>query len=479
MDVDAALPHTTRLMPDRRGGLHVVRSLRLVLTAFALAAVLALAGAGTAAAIPIGGTTPVATSFTRTIAEHGYVDLTPPGLFGYSYSPVARSLSLEVGSWTPVGVGGSSIYLGTGQVTYTPAGHWSGSVSLPWRVFDGFEYSNWASMTVVVTPVNDGPEHDWRVDNPRFTIDEDTVYDSGTPGLLNGFSDPEGDPMTAEIVQQGANGTATVDADGSFSYTPKPEFYGNDYFIFRVTDGQIASGEYWAYATVNQVDDPPIGRPDFYSTKYAQPLAVYAPGVLGNDFDPDDWSLTAQLVAGPSHGTLTLPPPPVGEEDMLASMAGGQPLTAVGQIGSNGSFYYAPDAGFTGTDTFTYRVSDGTNLSDPVTVSIYVGAPDAGTQVGRPWSPYIVWRNSRFLVFGSLGFRHPAGKPAVTMRCYRFEAGQWVLKKSFAVKAPRGRRVRYAGYISLPERGRWKLIAEHTDGDGVTAASPSRLMWVR
>ena len=64
-----------------------------------------------------------------------------------------------------------------------------------------------------------------------------------------------------------------------------------------------------------------------------------APGVLANDTDPDGDPLTAVLVTGPSHGTLTL--------------------------NANGSFTYTPAANFTGTDSFTYRASDGTLNSSP------------------------------------------------------------------------------------------------------------------
>ena len=65
-------------------------------------------------------------------------------------------------------------------------------------------------------------------------------------------------------------------------------------------------------------------------------LTVAAPGVLGNDADPDGNPLTATLVTGAGHGSLTL--------------------------NANGSFTYTPAANFNGTDTFTYRASDGTRL---------------------------------------------------------------------------------------------------------------------
>ena len=72
------------------------------------------------------------------------------------------------------------------------------------------------------------------------------------------------------------------------------------------------------------------------------------PGVLENDSDADDDTLSAVLVGATGHGSLTL--------------------------NSDGSFTYTPDAGFSGTDSFTYSASDSTNNSNTVTVSINVHA---------------------------------------------------------------------------------------------------------
>jgi len=72
------------------------------------------------------------------------------------------------------------------------------------------------------------------------------------------------------------------------------------------------------------------------------------PGVLANDRSIDGLPLTAELVSGVSHGQLALQP--------------------------NGTFTYTPTPGYVGDDGFTYRTSDGTNLSDPVSVSIKVTA---------------------------------------------------------------------------------------------------------
>lgn len=94
---------------------------------------------------------------------------------------------------------------------------------------------------------------------------------------------------------------------------------------------------------------------DAYSTPYASPLSVPAPGVLANDDDTQDNDpLSASLVRAPARGDVNL--------------------------NVNGAFTYTPDAGFSGTDTFTYAVDDAMNVSAPATVSIAVGAAPQGVQ---------------------------------------------------------------------------------------------------
>jgi VCBS repeat-containing protein len=96
------------------------------------------------------------------------------------------------------------------------------------------------------------------------------------------------------------------------------------------------------------VNDIPVAVADTFEINNDQTLSVTLPGILGNDSDVDSPVLTANLVSGPNHGTLTLQP--------------------------DGSFVYAPDATHEGLDSFTYRASDGSDDSQPVTVSILVHA---------------------------------------------------------------------------------------------------------
>jgi hypothetical protein len=90
---------------------------------------------------------------------------------------------------------------------------------------------------------------------------------------------------------------------------------------------------------------PPEAADDVYGTEVNTPLAVAAPGVLGNDSDPDSEELTAQVDLGPGHGELVLAP--------------------------DGAFVYTPTLDFTGVDTFTYVASDGV-LTDAAQVQITV-----------------------------------------------------------------------------------------------------------
>ena len=115
--------------------------------------------------------------------------------------------------------------------------------------------------------------------------------------------------------------------------------------------------------TVSPVDDPPTAVADTYSLGEGHTFSVPASsGLLANDSDIDPSSvLTAVLVTGPAHGTLTLDP--------------------------DGSFTYVPDANFNGVDTFTYQASDGTATSTPVTVTLNVSddvtlSPGSGRATG-------------------------------------------------------------------------------------------------
>jgi hypothetical protein len=87
-----------------------------------------------------------------------------------------------------------------------------------------------------------------------------------------------------------------------------------------------------------------VANADFYPATNNTLLSAPAPGILAND--SGNGTLTALLVSGPSGGTLTLT--------------------------NNGGFTYLPTNPFVGTDTFSYRVTDGQTTSAVTTVSLSV-----------------------------------------------------------------------------------------------------------
>jgi len=94
------------------------------------------------------------------------------------------------------------------------------------------------------------------------------------------------------------------------------------------------------------VNNAPVAIDDVYTTLENTALSVAAPGVLGNDSDPDGDALAVSLVIGPANGTLVL--------------------------NSDGSFDYTPNAGFSGVDSFDYEACDSGPLCDIATVWLEV-----------------------------------------------------------------------------------------------------------
>jgi hypothetical protein len=180
----------------------------------------------------------------------------------------------------------------------------------------------------------------------------DRVLTIGAPGVLGNDSDPDFDTLSAVLDSTTSNGSLSLAADGSYDYTPDPGYVGTDAFTYHADDGTAVSGT--ATVTIDVTDAAPVANDDAYTVDKNASLSVGAgSGVMANDSDPDPGeSLAASVVSGTTDGTLSL--------------------------NGDGSFDYSPDAGFSGTDAFTYRVSDGALTSTAtVTIDVVNHAPSA------------------------------------------------------------------------------------------------------
>ena len=229
-----------------------------------------------------------------------------------------------------------------GSFSYTPGPGYSGTDSFTYSASDGNGGTAAATVTINVIGTNDAPV----ATDDGFVVAEDGVLTIAAPGLLGNDSDPDGDGISVDnIIAPPANGVLTWNPDGSFSYTPNPNFNGTDSFTYETSDGRGGTDTATVTIGVTPVNDAPVAQNDAAATIEDTPALG---NVLSNDTDVDGDALNAILVSGPAHGSLTLNP--------------------------DGSFTYTPAANYNGPDSFTYKANDGQADSNIATVSIAVGA---------------------------------------------------------------------------------------------------------
>ncbi|MFC5531640.1 beta strand repeat-containing protein [Cohnella yongneupensis] len=243
---------------------------------------------------------------------------------------------------------GSVTLNANGTFTYTPAANFNGTDSFTYKANDGTVDSNVVSVTISVTAVNDAPV---AVGDSGFSVAEDgTLTTAIADSVLNNDSDVDGNTLTAVKVSNPSNGSVTLNANGTFTYTPTANFNGTDSFTYNANDGTVDSNVVSVTISVTAVNDAPVAVADsgFSVAEDGTLTTAIADSVLNNDSDIDGNTLTAVKVSNPSNGSVTL--------------------------NANGTFTYTPTANFNGTDSFTYNANDGAADSNVVSVTISVTA---------------------------------------------------------------------------------------------------------
>ncbi len=113
--------------------------------------------------------------------------------------------------------------------------------------------AGYASVSITMLTPNNAPV---AVDD-AYSVDENTTITVAAPGVLANDSDVDGDPLRAVLVSDVSNGTLTLNDDGSFSYTPAPDYTGSDSFTYVANDGQADSNIATVSITVNASSPPP------------------------------------------------------------------------------------------------------------------------------------------------------------------------------------------------------------------------------
>ncbi len=233
-----------------------------------------------------------------------------------------------------------------GSFIYTPNLYFHGNDSFTYKANDGTLDSNVVTVSFLVRHVNQPPVG---VDDFYTTPENQTL--SGN--VVANDQDIDGNSLTAFLNDSQMHGTMTLHTDGTFVYTPDPDYHGTDSFTYFADDGSSFSQLTTVHINVLFVNHPPTAVNDTYGVVENQTLSG---NVLSNDTDVDGQTLQAFINDSPTHGNMTLH--------------------------NDGTFVYSPTAGFLGTDSFTYVATDGQSFSNLATVTINVYAvPSAPTNV--------------------------------------------------------------------------------------------------
>jgi gliding motility-associated-like protein len=229
-----------------------------------------------------------------------------------------------------------------GSFRYIPEANYNGTDQFSYYISDGNTMSTVAIVTLNIHPQNDAPVGN----DDTYNTSEDRTLIVNSPGILANDIDIDGNSLTATLISTTSNGVLTLNPDGSFTYQPNTNYSGTDSFTYAANDGNLLSNTVTVTINVGETNDAPVSENDSYVTIEDMQLTVDMPGVLDNDSDPDNNSLSAVLVSNVTHGVLSL--------------------------NTNGSFTYTPNANYNGFDSFTYQASDGQTTGNTATVTITI-----------------------------------------------------------------------------------------------------------
>ncbi len=243
---------------------------------------------------------------------------------------------------------------GAKSYLYAPAANYNGSDSFTFHVYDGTTYSNNATISISINPMNDPP-----VANAASV----SVNAGGSVDIVLTGSDIDGDSLTYTTPRNPTIGTlSSLSNTNQVTYTPNSDITsGTDSFLFAVNDGTVANS-----ATVSITIVPvPMAMGSYVTVAQNGSADIYLLGTLDGQLDS---SFTCATTTTPVHGSLR-------------------------STSSSCHKQYTPSADYFGTDSFDFIISNGTITSEPATLHVNVMPPTGyadrpKVQVGVNWVPY-------------------------------------------------------------------------------------------
>ncbi|EJC6865042.1 tandem-95 repeat protein, partial [Vibrio parahaemolyticus] len=252
-----------------------------------------------------------------------------------------------------------------GVATINPTADWNGSETLTFTATDPSGESVSQTVNFTVAPVAD------------IVADKATVVED-TPTIIKvlGNDTFEGDDKVVSLDTNNgpANGTVSVNPDGSVTYTPNDNYHGADSFTYIVTSGGVSEST-TVNVDVTPVNDTPVAKDDIATTQEDTAVTI---DVLPNDTDVDGDKLSIESASVPKEqGTVEV---------------------------VNGKLVFTPTENFNGDAEITYTVTDGA-LTDQATVKVTVNAVNdtpvvesniADQALAEDFTPYTIDLNTTF-----------------------------------------------------------------------------------
>ncbi|MFC0878393.1 Ig-like domain-containing protein, partial [Saccharicrinis sp. FJH2] len=255
---------------------------------------------------------------------------TDEDVLSIAFDPLLNDYDADNSGLSMVSVGspvnGTIIPQGGGIYKYQPNLNFNGMDSASYVIQDGEGDQSTGKIYFTVTPVND----------PPVAVLENRITQEDTPvniKVLTNDSDVDGNlsPSGVTITQNPTHGTVVVEADGSVTYTPDANYFGQDNFYYKLIDDAGAeSNTVMDRILVFPVDDLPIAVNDTATTieDAVSPLIV---SPLNNDSDPDNSGLILSIVNPPVNGSAII-------------------------FGDN--ILYTPNADYYGMDSILYQIKE-------------------------------------------------------------------------------------------------------------------------
>ena len=238
------------------------------------------------------------------------------------------------------------------RLVYIPNEGFTGEDTFTYTIGDGNGGFDTAEVKVIVDGANTAP----------VAVDDSVTTTEGTKvgvRVLNNDSDPDGDTLQLKSFTQAANGRVVRNnggtkgdlSDDRLVYTPNDGFTGTDTFTYTIADGKGGFDTAEVTVTVDAANTAPVAVDDSATTTEGTKVGVR---VLNNDSDPDGDTLQLKSFTQAANGRV------------VRNNGGTK-----GDL-SDDRLVYTPNEGFSGTDSFTYTISDGKGGHDTATVDVVV-----------------------------------------------------------------------------------------------------------